>query len=429
MNLYAAKKAGNGIIVDNVYSCQTHKPTTDIIGPYTKYGTTNKLYVTFDNDVKTTITFTDDYDVQRNGYIEIVSDYNVEMNGTCTSVSEMNKSSERVITMRVVFPLEAPMISPSNEVEHKLQIVHNEYAYMWRFYQDDYTVPSIILPTIYANVNRYVSGVPYANVVNVSAIVHNAVCKFYNADYIAWIYDESNVFDNDDVRAKYIPNVLNEYEDVGIRMSISALPNKYCENVRLDVYARSASGVISDVVSPTNAKLRVDTISDESMRCSSLRGQYPNYDAGCDYKYDAQQSLLCNEELQMIGGLYQYPPHINYKVYKPVGPDYSHISGGSYCGFRWVTFIREAKPSNILHITLCDAVGFDNIIEDGFALYVCVDSIWLDGNRNYDDDGVLLIDKSDATHKSLYIGWHNSRIIVRIGINDYEKKFSGIKIE
>lgn len=235
--------------------------------------------------------------------------------------------------------------------------------------------------------------------------------------------------------------------------------NTFINDAIFTAYGRNSAGNTVSSNTPSIA-LRIDTVSletsgggflNESDRKASGVGEFPVYTgaafATTSFLYNAPNT----EELQLLGGVYQYPPLVDYSGTFPAGgPDYSGLLAGSFQDMRWVTFcpgsiINETNvtitinnPSNTTGGTIDAAWGLQARIPF-FEWYVKVDGVtgWLNSNEAFpftgppsaDGDFALNLATSSRFIRETTFG-STSRtgdVIVRIGIPSSSiKGFTGI---
>ena len=186
--------------------------------------------------------------------------------------------------------------------------------------------------------------------------------------------------------------------------------------------------------------IRVDSKSDESNRVDSETLDI----------WDSTASIVYKNELQMLGGQYQWPrgdySFNGNKLYidlVPAGPDYSDIDGTE----RFVTlkYNIENKNGFYLEIPSSEGLSFDPDTKailsfSTFACKVGKDSDWLDMNTPYDgvgspleleNKGCLVVDDSSYTKHYYTFGDKtlSGDLFIKVGIpNNKEVKFSNLKV-
>jgi hypothetical protein len=456
MDTYTANKAlGGGAVssASNVYQIATNLPETEVTGQFYNHQS-GSLTAYADTVSSGSITLTTGSNVGTNGHLQILTD-------TDYYVGQSGKAGiYNVLTAKVAKPSTA--MTPSNTTQHSFQLVDTNggSSNTVTYFLDNPTTPSVTASSITAVStagNVYISGVPSlstTDTVSFSATAHNAVGQFYNTTNVAYVNDTGSYFNSSASGAKYLPGSSPTADtDLACTMTLSPLANKYSESVTFNVFAVNSIGTTSAASVPTGGTLRIDTVSqatssgsflNETDRISSSTGQYPAINGSSPTAFDRTVSIATNEELQLLNGLYRYPPATNYSGFTPAGPNYSAISGGSYSGYRWVTF-RLGAISNVTNIgiQLLGATGFTNIIESNFKMYFWISSspvTWFDCNAAYsgtgspssNGDACLAYSSSTSTLKRITFGQTArsiTNVIVRIGLNSSStQRFAGVSL-
>jgi hypothetical protein len=209
----------------------------------------------------------------------------------------------------------------------------------------------------------------------------------------------------------------------------------------------ASSTTSSTATSGTN--IRIDTVSNQpSNRWRAGSGQYPpNGSAGLLLAYDNNLSLVSGEELQMINGIIQNPPSVNYTNIRPSGPNYIGIQTGSYggaTGYRWALFTGQIAGATSVTCVFGGTSNFSSVVLSDFRLYVKVSGSnptngWIDGNTAYggvgdptnDGDAALVIGSSSSTSKFVTFGTalRNGTVMARVGIpSGSNKSFSSLTV-
>lgn len=324
---------------------------------------------------------------------------------------------------------------------HHFQLTHSiTGSSLLDVYVDDLLTPIVSGLTITPSGSpRWISGVPSmqaGQTINVAASVAQAVRTFYNATQLATI--GSSVISTVSVPP---PTTPSNGMVASINSNTIVLNNVYVETPTFTVTGYNSKGTTGSGAVARN--IRVDTISDESTRVISGVGQFPVIGTfGNSFVTTAQ--LSANEELQMRGGLLMYPRG-DYRLNLPTpGPNYSSLAGGTYNGFRWVTFRFTVTNVSSVTITLQNASNFSSVLQSNFALYARVaggssnTNGWVDGNAAYpgvgdptnNGDAALDYSNSTATVKRITFGTtvRSGTLFVRIGLNATPQSFSGITV-
>ena len=176
----------------------------------------------------------------------------------------------------------------------------------------------------------------------------------------------------------------------------------------------------------TDGYLRIDTVSNESLRLTSGEGQYPS--SGWGGTYNSSTSLLTSgnyeNELQLLNGIYRYPT-VDYSSYSG-GPNYS-----SATGTRYVTFNIGSFSDNSAFTLNITSSGINSIGQADLRIEVQISgqTFWVDGNAEYPgtgnpgssangDPAVVVGFPSTATTRRITFGsaTYTGAIIVRIGM-------------
>jgi len=208
----------------------------------------------------------------------------------------------------------------------------------------------------------------------------------------------------------------------------------YAENFVINLVGfNSARGQKSKAISTA---MRIDTVSDESIRVTSGVGDFPTVYGGV---FDSQVSLVGNEELQLLAGSFGWPVG-DYSANLPTpGPVYTGISSG----YRWATFKGVVLVNaNGFHLTLLGPQGLtadaETAITLGMKIFVKVEGVtgWLDANNAYPGSGspaangspAMLVSQSSAATKVVTFGptTRSGQLYVRVGIQQGVQKFTGI---
>lgn len=223
---------------------------------------------------------------------------------------------------------------------------------------------------------------------------------------------------------------------------------RYSANASISVTGYNSKN--GTTVANLNTGVRVDTISTESARSKSGTGQFPTKGSGAAQfgdAYASADSLVGNKELQLIGGLYQYPPSVSYTGNLPVaGPDYTGITPDAFGSYRWVTFNIGSKTAvSSVTFNFSGATNFGGAaLVSGLYLQLLVEGAspttgWVDANAAYpgvgsptaNGDAALDVGASTATSKRVTFGTtpKTGNVWVRVGIpSGSNKTFSSISI-
>ena len=285
---------------------------------------------------------------------------------------------------------------------------------------------------------KYISGVPTLsmdNFINITYDLYNAVSFHYSKTYISKI--ESNILDPIYIESPNEPPgtkaILSYDKDLEIKEDI------YVEELELHIQGYNSKENLGPRSTHT-INSRIDTISDESIRVTSGTGNFPQTFGDV---YNSEKCLRTDytTELQLLGGLFQYPRN-NFSNNIPTsGPDYSNEMG---INNRWVTFKIDELVENVgFHLQFYNVDGnWDNLILEEMYIFVKVEGVtgWLNANKFYDgvsnptndDEGVLLFSGSTPTKRRITFGKTplTGQLYVRVGMTtDCFSKFSHVSIE
>jgi hypothetical protein len=334
--------------------------------------------------------------------------------------------------------------------EHKVSMTHTETGSAeLTFYTDDAVTPTISNTSVStaAAGTRTISGVPTLSnndLVDISFKVENAIRNFYRES----IASVSSLVTNPHTFKISLTTNKNHGDVFTAATALSINNNIHNEDVSFTFSGFNSRGIsASSTAKVINKTLRVDTISNEAGRLTSGTGSLPT--TGYGTAFNSTQSLLLNEELQLVGGKYQYPSG-NYTTNYPVaGPNYSTITSG----LRYVTFSVNITEASTIRIIFNGSENFDQhmnvnkTMNNNFSLQIRINgskptSGWLDGNKPYaggnpmnNGDGALILASANttATSKDIAFGTSNKTgmCYVRIGLNYHtanRMKFSDITI-
>lgn len=300
---------------------------------------------------------------------------------------------------------------------------------------------------------RYVSGIitPLAGMhIKLSGIKHDTLKKFTMGTHIEHITAMGIDYDHlpELPYTKYDP-ALEIAEDL-------VVPENYYNEI-LTVNAKTF-----DIFNNENGNIendyyfRVDTISDESNRVKSgtVKGSAIE---GAMEEFDVSEDLRGNNELQMLGGVYQWPE----KDFSVNGQ--GNLSNGTWSdvswlrtshnyseclkmGKRFVTFKYDMSIANGVYISILNP---ENLTQDKSTHAYNVDTMfikvdgetdWLDAKEPYDGIGINkewmqgCLAVQDSKDGKIYCTFGpkpiEGTLYVRIGITyDSHTRFTGINVE
>lgn len=382
-------------------------------------GNNNSVITLFDGDNRTT-----------NNNLEIISDEDAYLNDTKNEgywkqlITEIETSSPNNLTLG----------------ENIISLDHLDLGFSSKtVYLDDPKVPSIDNNTISISSNsigKFISGVPVLGIndlINIKYDIEDSISEYYNLNRV--ISFSNSAIGNNNIQ----PLNPSKGDIINVNSTKSIINNVYSLGASFILRGHSSDNSYTTETSNTN--FNIDSISNE-VRVQSGSGKYPSIYGGI---FNSSLSILNNEELQLIGGVYKFPLKINYNSYYPSGPDYTSIQGGSHNDYRWVTFNSININQEVgLTITFNNALNFNNIILNDTEIYIRVEGIngtngWLNVNEAYsgvgipdpnNDNACLVYSNSTSTKKVITFSTVRSgNVIVRIGLKEgSNKSFSSISI-
>jgi hypothetical protein len=235
-------------------------------------------------------------------------------------------------------------------------------------------------------------------------------------------------------------------------VNIPVLAGVYTERAAIDLVGLNSMQLPGTTFS-YSTDIRIDTISNEN-RVKSGTGETP---AVFGATFDSQHNIsdiTNDEELQLLGGLYQWPSG-NYLNNRPIaGPDYRTVPVPAH-GFRWATFQPIAlNNANGFTISVGGAqnwISGDDRTTLGVRIYARVMQDngtpvtgWIDCNSPYPGVGmpgsvatrhkdpamVAGSNETTATSKKVTFGpaVYSGKLYIRVGLPVGDKKFSTITV-
>ena len=286
-------------------------------------GNNGTLTFEVDGSVDGSKTLTTDNDSGTYGGLTIVSDTDPFANATTGA----DFWYQLVTKAKATTPLAAG-------IEHTYQLKHTNTgnSQLLTFFVDEPGSPSVSNLTVNTSTatTRFISGVPgyeSGSSFLISGTVNGAITKCYNSSKIADVSasqlttanippSESGYSEGDDA----------PFTDVSVSFKNSSFSDGDITATVKGYNSKGTAGTSATVSVPG----RIDTKSNESSRKTSGTGQYPT--SGYGDSYDSTQSLLENEELQLLNNEYVYPS-TDYSTNALAGPNYSTITG-----YRYVTY-------------------------------------------------------------------------------------------
>jgi len=213
--------------------------------------------------------------------------------------------------------------------------------------------------------------------------------------------------------------------------------NIYSENFSFELKSMKLDQTDFHTIYTSEYPIRVDSVSDETIRVKSGTGNYP---LSFGSEYDSTESLLDNLELQLINGIFKWPSgdystngvFLNQSLSNVIqvsGPNYTTDISPS--GIRWATFKFTIPVCNGVYITINDLVNAQEDIDSheftNALLFTKVlnKSGWFDANSCYngvtdpinDGDACLIVHGSSLNKKKITFGKKaiGGEIFIRIG--------------
>lgn len=394
------------------------------------------------------ITLTTADDTGTNDALEIVSD-----SEAFPGVSQQ-EGFYKTLTARLNPPSGNFAPSATQQYSYKLRQEFNGGAIIndtpiLQFHLNTPSTPSISAQSITGSSvpGGFVSGVATllaGENLNITLTITDAIKEFYHSTNVA-------TFTGDEViTTNYVPTGASANTNPSPVVSVPLAASKFNLNAQVTCQAFAADGTASTTVDALGSvNVRVDTLSLDSneatLRVESGNGQYPTFGTGAGQFGDTfvpATSLATTEELQLLGGLFQYPPLTNYAGQIPAGPDYSSLAGGSFNNLRWVVFPLGAITfANSFKFQFNSPANFgsDTIIgvnETDFALQLLVRNAgtpangtagWVDANAAFsgvssptaNGDPALVLFESSSTVKYVTFGQtaREGDVYVRVGLS------------
>jgi hypothetical protein len=340
---------------------------------------------------------------------------------------------------------------PPSTIDYSVQLRHSSSGNtnVLSFYQDDaYTTSPIAMFGAITNIigtTAVVSGVTVftgtSGFVTGEVTAVNCVKKFYNANWVGRMTAPGI----DDSFAMPIGGDRNEGSIPVLTFNSAFSATEFYNNNFIATFTvQNSAGSTSSVTGVfANGPIIFDGIStlpssgtfaNETTRNKSYSGLYPipTIDA-----FDPTESLALNFELQLINGMYQYPPAIDYSAYVPSSVDYSSLTSDS--SYRYYTQLMDPiTDESFYEFTIINATGFTSIIDPDIILQLSVvgSTGWLDANAIYEGVGAPLNDGDKALDFSLSTtsikrvtfggALYSGFVLIRIGLKDTStQSFSG----
>jgi len=313
---------------------------------------------------------------------------------------------------------------------HTTRLIHSTGGStpLYTFYIDNPRTPTAVSMSVSASTytGRYISGVPSlatGDIITATFTGSNAVSRFYNSTRINAASSTVASTVNQSLPAS--APISGAFVSASIPVVI--LTNQYQETASFSGNTYNSQGVVhtSTVTASlgTSRLIRVDTVSTETRVYSGI-GQYPAIGSapsgtGGPWSLFASRSLDTNKELQMINGIYQYPPARTYVNNYPIaGPNYTALTPDTFGNVRWYTISQSVNAVSAISVTFNGATNFGAIqTTSSMWVYVQVSGStptagWVDGATAYggtgnptnNGDPALVIGSSTTTLKRITFG-------------------------
>lgn len=284
---------------------------------------------------------------------------------------------------------------------------------------------------------RYISGVPSLSggeTIPITSFVINNVSTYFYSNTGAYNITGTGIVTSNSNPFDVIPSTLNENQTFSNKEATVVSTSFYTEALSIIITPKnriSGTGTAQTKTlnNSTDGYLRIDTVSDETLRFTSGTGNFPSVGVS----YDNTQSgvnLSTNTELQLINGYYRWPQG-NYTNFG--GPNYTGITTGdniSGVEWRWSTFELNnvTTPVNNITINFPSGTPTTNIGTNysDIKMYVKIgNSGWLDATLPQDTqdpfidgDGALTVAGSTITSRIVTFGTiaRSGQVYVRIGV-------------
>jgi hypothetical protein len=336
--------------------------------------------------------------------------------------------------------------------EHQITMKHTKTGdSVLKFFVDNPATPTVSNAKIAVKTgtgSTRISGVPTLatnNVIKADWSVNNAIKTFYSAT----IANASSTVTNS---VNVVESGIKTYDSVyNATADLTIATDNYTEDLSAALVGYNSKGVSATAnatiaSTQTGKKMRVDTKSNETKRKLSGEGDLPS--TGFGGVYDSSKNLATEylHELQLVGGLYQYPSGDYTSNFPISGPNYSGLTG-----YRYATFLLDLSNSTgIQNVTIAfsGTTGFNSKVLANFKLQVRVVNTatptkgttgWVDGNAAYgaitnpNDNGDPALVMISTTNTTKVVTFGQSTKIgmcyVRIGMtNSSGYKFSDVTI-
>jgi len=434
---YSPRQLSTGTVINNVIISTTPTPTiSSLVGIGEDARVTDAIFTLIDSGATIeTSTIDNDSISKTTGYIRYnIGDPYVGVSGKAGFWKGVTS-----FTLNGNLPT---ITASSNQRELRLEHTSIDSPELFDYYVDSpLTVTIGTISATLPSMTSYISGVPTltsSNTVTSVGFNINNVSSYFYAPVYVW-EAEQNLISSKTGNPDSIPTSYGETgtvtnETLNVRNGVFS-DTSFSFRIR----GRNSTSTVGTWQTFSTNDRRIDTVSNETIRKISGTGSYPG--SGWGGTYDSSESLLLNEELQLLNGRYLYPT-TDYSQNGLGGPDYSSITSGT----RWVTFTTLGSFSSHSSFTL-DFVGSQNITErlqNGLYVQVKISgaTYWVDGNASFDNvgdpgsstdgDPALVFGSSSATSRRITFGTitYTGPIVVRIGIaHGSNISFTGLSID
>jgi hypothetical protein len=347
---------------------------------------------------------------------------------------------------------------------HTYRLLHsttgNTPVFTWYLDNPSTPVVTVVTGSSTGGSTRFVSGVPTlatGETVLIATTASNAVSQFYNGTRIFSAVGNNSVAPSVNATLPSVPPTSASLVSSSITLTVAT--NVYTVASTYTVTAYNSAGTTATATWTPTLPIRVDTISNETARCRSGIGWYPNIAtdiSGAGNLWTASVNLTGSRELQMSNNVYHYPSGSSYVSNYPLaGPDYRGLAGDTTASFpgeavRWVTFSGSVTAASNVSVAFTGTnAAFTGVITSGsMRLYVRVSGSiptngWIDGSTAYpgtgtptnNGDPALVVGSSTATTKVVTFGGtpRTGRVFIRVGIPSSSlagstRSFSGVTI-
>lgn len=366
----------------------------------------------------------------------------------------------------------------TGENTHTLQLKHSDTGNTNQitFHVDDAVLPSISgTPVINdagivsGGITHKVSGIStYSNnsPISVSYTVNNTISSHYNGNGLGRISSNGNEIQIKLEKDQSGRNVSNYTRNSSQNLTLTSIfqNNVYIEQLIVNAIAINSIGneSIVNINNKDSKYIRIDTVSNTNIinHVKSGLGQYPNQ-IGTNFgqSYEHNESLISNQELQLLNGKFQKPINYDYSnVYPSGSPNYSNVNNVASTAmtddYRYTTFKFpngidcKSNMNIVINNQTGTGWGYGSSIGIGMRLYVRIyevsttsDSNWLDANSIYEGYGIprnngdpcLLVNGTTENNKKITFGTTRSGdVYIRLGLlcgsGNTNKTFSDISI-